>query len=238
MAAEITAEGVTAAWVLDTLSAAYGPTPAWWPAETPFEVCIGAILVQNTTWTQTARAIGRLKEAGALDPGALLALPVGDLEELVRPSGTYRQKARRLTVFANHLLTRWGGDLTAMFAQPTEAMRAELRGIWGIGEETADAIALFAGGHPVFIVDAYTTRISRRLGLVPEDATRAAVRAAYLDALPHNVAGMRDAHAHFVMHAKSFCRTAPRCAGCPLAPRCAYPKEMTDRKEHKNDHVP
>ncbi len=219
------AEGATATWVLETLAAAYGPLPAWWPAETPFEVCVGAILVQNTTWTQTARAIDCLKEAGALDPRALVALPVGELEELVRPSGTYRQKARRLTVFSDHLLTRWDGDLAAMFAQPTEAVRAELRGIWGIGEETADAIALFAGEHPVFIVDAYTTRISRRLGLVSEDATRAAVRAAYTDALPDNAAGMREAHAQFVMHAKTFCRAAPRCAGCPLALRCAYPKE-------------
>jgi len=227
MIAEIAeiAEGATAAWVLDTLAAAYGPSPAWWPAETPFEVCVGAILVQNTTWTQTARAIDRLRDAGALDPGALLALPVGELEELVRPSGTYRQKARRLAIFSDHLCARWGGDLAAMFAQPTETLRAELRAIWGIGEETADAIALFAGGHPAFIVDAYTTRISRRLGLVLEDATRAAVRGAYADALPNDTAGMRDTHAHFVMHATTFCRATPRCAGCPLAPRCAYPKE-------------
>ncbi len=221
----MTVEGATAAWVRDALAAAYGPLPAWWPAETPFEVCVGAILVQNTTWTQTARAVDRLKAVGALDPGTLLALPVGELEELVRPSGTYRQKARRLAVFSGHLLTRWGGDLAAMFAQPTESLRAELRGIWGIGEETADAIALFAGEHPVFIVDAYTTRITRRLGLVGEDATRAAIRAAYTDALPDDAVGMRELHARFVMHAKTFCRAAPRCAGCPLAPRCAYPKE-------------
>lgn len=218
-------EEATAAWALHALAAAYGPLPAWWPAETPFEVCVGAILVQNTTWIQTERAVTRLKEAGALDPAAILALPPEELEAYVRPSGTYRQKARRLVTFCDHLFARWGGDLAAMFAQPTERLRAELRGIWGIGEETADSIALFAAHHPVFVVDAYTTRISRRLGLVGEDATRAAVRAAYADDSPNDAAGMRDVHARFVIHAKTFCRAAPRCMGCPLTSRCAYPKE-------------
>lgn len=221
----MTATGVTAVWVVDALAVAYGSLPAWWPAETPFEVCVGAILVQNTTWVQTERAVTNLKAAGVLDPAAILALPSGELEELVRPSGTYRQKARRLAVFCDHLFTRWGGDLAAMFAQPTAALRAELLGIWGIGEETADSICLFAAHHPAFIVDAYTTRITRRLGLVPEGATRAAVRHALAPALPDNATGMRELHAHFVTHAKTWCRAVPRCAGCPLATRCAYPKE-------------
>lgn len=219
------AEGAAAAWTLGTLASAYGPLPAWWPAETPFEVCVGAILVQNTTWLQAERAIDRLKAAHALDPRAILALPPQELEELVRPSGTYRQKARRLIGFCDHLCTNWQCDLTAMFAQPTQTLRAELRGLWGIGEETADSIALFAGNHPVFIVDAYTTRIGRRTGLVGEDATRAAVRAAFQPVLPRTAPEMREVHALFVTHAKTFCRAAPRCAGCPLAPRCAYPRE-------------
>lgn len=224
MTGAMDADGL-AGWALGTLAAAYGALPAWWPAETLFEVCVGAILVQNTTWLQTERAIVRLKAAAALTPDALLALPPGELEELVRPSGTYRQKARRLITFCDHLVTRWGGDLGAMCAQPTELLRAELRGIWGIGEETADSIALFAGRHPVFIVDAYTTRITRRLGLVAESGTHTAVRNAFAGVLPPDAAGMQEVHARFVMHAKTFCRATPRCAGCPLAPRCAYPKE-------------
>lgn len=218
-------DGVTAGWVRGALAAAYGPLPGWWPAESPFEVCVGAILVQNTTWMQTERAVARLKAAGMLSPGAILALPQGELEELVRPSGTYRQKARRLVAFCDHLFAHWGGDLAAMFAQPTTAVRAELLGIWGIGEETADSISLFAAHKPAFIVDAYTTRITRRLGLVPEDATRAMVCTALAPALPDDAAGMRELHAHFVTHAKTWCRAVPRCGGCPLATRCAYPKE-------------
>ncbi len=217
---------VTAGWVREALAAAYGPLPAWWPAESPFEVIVGAILVQNTTWTQTERAVAQLKAAGVLEPSAILALPPGELEALVRPSGTYRQKARRLVAFCEHLYAHhWGGDLAAMLAQPVAPLRAELFGIWGIGEETADSICLFAAHKPALIVDAYTTRITRRLGLVPEDATRAVVRAALAPALPDSADGMRELHAHFVTHAKTWCRAAPRCAGCPLATRCAYPKE-------------
>lgn len=218
-------DAVTPAWTLDTLAEAYGPQPAWWPAETPFEVCVGAILVQNTTWRQVERAIENLKAAGAMNPHALRALPPEALENLVRPSGTFRQKARRLHAFCDHLFARWDGDLAAMFAQDGPALRAELRGIWGIGEETADAITLFGAHRPAFIVDAYTTRITRRLGLVAEDATRAMVRAAYAPVLPDDPAALRDIHALFVTHAKAACRTAPRCFTCPLAARCAYPRE-------------
>ncbi len=215
----------SAVWVIETLDAVYGVQTAWWPAESPFEVCVGAILVQNTTWLQVERALGYLRAAGALDPTVLYALPPGELESLVRPSGTYRQKARRLLAFCDHLFIHWGGDLAAMFAQPADVLRAELRGIWGIGDETADAITLFAAHKPAFIVDAYTTRITRRVGLVGEDGTREAVRAAYAAVLPDDSAALRDIHARFVTHAKTFCRSVPRCAGCPLAPRCRYPKE-------------
>jgi endonuclease III related protein len=186
-------EGATVRWLADTLAEAYGPQEAWWPAESPFEVCVGAILVQNTTWQQVARAIANLKAAGALNPVALLALPPGAVEDLVRPSGTFRQKARRLEAFCHHLLTRWNADLPAMFAQDTDVLRAELLGIWGIGEETADAIVLFAAHKPAFIVDAYTTRIVRRLGLVSEGGTRHAVHALFTDALPANAPVMRHA---------------------------------------------
>lgn len=212
----------TAAWMLDALAAAYGPLADWWPAETPFEVCVGAILVQNTAWEQAARAIANLRAAGALDPAPVVGMPPGDLEALLRPSGTFRQKARRLRGFCAHLFDRWGGDLTAMLAQDAASLRAELLALWGIGEETADAIVLFAARKPAFIVDAYTTRIARRVGLVPDRATRHALRAVFLGALPPDADTMRAAHALLVTHAKMHCRATPCCSGCPLAARCAY----------------
>jgi endonuclease-3 related protein len=212
-------------WLHDALAAAYGPQDEWWPAESRFEVCIGAILVQNTAWQQAARGIANLKAAGALDPAALVALPTGDLEALLRPSGMYRQKAQRLKEFCQHLFAYWGGDLDTMLAQEAGLLRAELLGIWGIGEETADAIALFAARHPAFIVDAYTTRIVRRVGLVPEDGTRHDVRTIFTAALPPNAATMAEMHALLVTHAQMHCRTTPICPGCPLAARCAYWKE-------------
>ncbi len=215
----------TIPWLRDALAAAYGPQTAWWPAESPFEVCVGAILVQNTTWRQVVRAIANLKAAGALDPDAMLALPTEAMEDLVRPSGTFRQKARRLAVFCCHIAMRWDGDFAAMLAQDGATLRAELLGIWGIGEETADAIALFAAHRPAFIVDAYTTRIVRRLGLVAEGSTRHEVRRLFTGALPHDAAPMREMHALLVTHATAHCLATPRCIGCPLADRCDYRKE-------------
>jgi endonuclease-3 related protein len=215
----------TIAWLHDALATAYGPQPSWWPAESPFEVCVGAILVQNTTWRQVARAIANLKAAGVLNPAAILALPAETIENLVRPSGTFRQKARQLETFCRQIMTRWGGDLAAMLAQDGAMLRVELLGIWGIGEETADAIVLFAAHQPAFIVDAYTTRIVRRLGCVADDGTRHDVRRLFTDALPHDAAIMREMHALLVTHAITHCRATPLCIGCPLTDRCAYWKE-------------
>lgn len=215
----------TVPWLYDALADAYGSQAAWWPAESPFEICVGAILVQNTTWQQVARAIANLKAAGALDLGALLALPPERIEALVRPSGTFRQKARRLETFCRHILMRWDGDLAAMLAQEGDALRAELLGIWGIGEETSDAITLFAAHRPAFIVDAYTTRIIRRLGLVADDDTRHDVRRLCTEALSHDAVVLSEMHALLVTHAKAHCRATPLCIGCPLADRCAYLKE-------------
>ncbi len=215
----------TIPWLHERLAAAYGPQTAWWPAESPFEVCVGAILVQHTTWQQVARAIANLKAAGALDPTAAFALSAETMENLVRPSGTFRQKARRLAGFCRQIMTRWDGDLAAMLGQDGVMLRAELLGIWGIGEETADAILLFAAHQPAFIVDTYTARIVRRLGCVADDNTRHAVRSLFTDALPHDAAIMREMHALLVTHAKAHCRATPLCSGCPLTDRCAYWKE-------------
>jgi endonuclease III related protein len=144
-----------------TLSRAWGPQH-WWPAETPFEVIAGAILTQNTSWTNVERALGNLRAAGVLSPEGIRGLAVDQLELLVRPSGYFRQKAQRLKSFIAFLDQKHGGSLDAMLAGSTQQLRAELLALNGIGPETADSILLYAGHHPIFVVDAYTRRVLER----------------------------------------------------------------------------
>ncbi len=142
----------------------------WWPAESPFEVVLGAYLTQNTAWTNVELAMANLRGAGAMSVEGIRRTTLEDLEQLVRPAGYFRQKAARLKMFVAHLDSAHKGLLEAMFAQPTEALRGELLGLTGIGPETADSILLYAGGHEVFVVDTYTRRIFERHGLA-EKAT-------------------------------------------------------------------
>jgi endonuclease-3 related protein len=199
----------------DRLHRRYGPQ-RWWPARSRFEVVVGAILTQNAAWRNAERAIGRLRAAGALDLRGVLALPWARLAALLRPSGTFRLKARRLRAFARHVARRQGGRLARLLALPLPALRAELRGIAGIGPETADAIALYAAGRPIFVVDAYTRRILARHRLVTPDADSTAVQAFLMAHLPHDPALFNEFHALLVRVGKDHCRTRPRCEGCPL----------------------
>jgi endonuclease-3 related protein len=144
-----------------TLARSWGPQH-WWPAETPFEVIVGAILTQNTSWKNVERAMASLRSAGALSVAAIGAVPLPELQELVRSSGYYRQKAQRLKDFVNFIAANHGGSVEAMLATPTAQLRAELLSLKGIGEETADSILLYAGNHEIFVVDAYTRRILER----------------------------------------------------------------------------
>jgi len=144
-----------------TLSRAWGKQH-WWPAETPFEVIVGAILTQNTSWTNVEPAIASLRAAGKLSVEGIRGVPETKLEELIRSSGHFRQKAQRLKNFVAFLDARCGGSLERMFALPTEQLRADLLALNGIGPETADSILLYAGNHAVFVVDAYTLRILER----------------------------------------------------------------------------
>jgi endonuclease III related protein len=140
----------------------------WWPAETPFEVIVGAYLTQNTAWTNVEKALINLRKARALSIEAIRALTLSRLERLIRPSGYFRQKAQRLKTFIAFLDQQYGGSLENMFSQPTEKLRAELLSLHGVGRETADSILLYAGNHPVFVVDAYTRRILDRHRILPE----------------------------------------------------------------------
>lgn len=193
----------------------------WWPGETAFEVCLGAILVQNTAWTNAARALDALRGANLLSYQALRNLPAEDLAPLIRPSGTYNLKARRLRAFLDFLGAAYGGDVAAMAAEPAEDLRGKLLAVRGIGRETADSIALYAAGLPLFVVDAYTRRVFGRLGVLSGGEAYDDVQAFFMSRLPREAPLFNDYHAQIVLLGKDVCRTRPRCAECVLQDVCA-----------------
>jgi len=202
--------------VYEKLFARYGPQH-WWPGETPFEVMIGAILTQNTAWTNVDRAIRNLKAASVLNAAALRELPQVELATLIRPSGYFNAKARKLKELVRWLGERCADDLDVLFATETSPLRKELLNVHGIGEETADSILLYAGGKPVFVIDAYTRRILERLGLQPPHGNRYAdFQGLFMEDLPPDARLFNEYHALIVRLGKESCRPAPCCADCPL----------------------
>jgi len=197
----------------------------WWPAESPLEMCVGAILVQNTTWTQASQAVARLKSAGMLEsPETLRRAPPERLEAAIRCSGTYRVKARRLRAFAALVCEEHGGRLENLWQGATESVRQRLLAVPGIGPETADCMLLYAGGHPQFVVDAYTRRIFRRHRWIAEHEEDSTLR----KICERSLGGGRrervldlwqDFHAQMVAAGKTHCGARQaRCEGCPLKP--------------------
>ncbi len=205
----------------ETLTAALGPMH-WWPARTPFEVIVGAILTQNTAWVNVERAITKLRKARLLTPRALERVPSPKLARYIRSSGYFRQKAKKLKVFVGFLRRDFGGSLARMFRTPTAELRERLLAVHGIGPETADSILLYAGNHPVFVVDAYTKRILQRHGLAGEKAGYEEVRALFENNLPRDAKLYNEYHALLVNVGKNWCRTKePQCDQCPLGPYLA-----------------
>lgn len=195
----------------------------WWPGETPFEVCVGAILTQNTAWTNVEKAIDNLKRKNLLTPKALFSLPDEQLAELIRPSGYFNLKAKRLKGFLRFLENDCGGSLDRLFAEPLESLRPRLLSVYGIGPETADSILLYAGHKPAFVVDAYTCRIFSRLGYVEEGVSYHAMQQVFTRRLPPDVKLFNEYHALLVALGKDYCRPKhPRCGGCPLSDICKY----------------
>lgn len=193
----------------------FGPQH-WWPGQTPFEVIVGAILTQNTNWTNVEKAIGNIRDAGALSPQGLHALTVEELAELIRPAGYYNIKARRLANFLDWLFDACGGNLDALANRNPSMLREQLLDIRGIGPETADSILLYAFGMPVFVVDAYTCRILGRHRLLEEPADYESVREMMESLVPRDAALYNEFHALLVRLGKEYCRTRARCPGCPL----------------------
>jgi len=198
------------------LTAKLGPQH-WWPARSPFEVIVGAILTQNTNWANVERAIANLRRERLLSPLAIERVPLRRLSILVRPSGYFRQKAKKLKAFVGFLRCEYRGSLARMFRTPTAELREKLLGVYGIGPETADSILLYAGKKDVFVVDAYTKRIFERHGWAGEKDEYEEMRTLLENNLPRDAALYNEFHAQFVQVGKNWCRPRePRCWECPL----------------------
>lgn len=200
----------------------YGPLH-WWPADSPFEVAVGAILTQNAAWTNVEYAISNLKESGRLSARGIAETTLAELEVLIRPSGFYRQKALRLQGFAQHLLQHWQGDIGKLCDGPLDEARERLLALSGIGPETADSILLYAANRASFVIDAYTRRIFHRIGLLHGRENYDELRRLFMQALPADTASYNEFHAQIVNLAKDFCKKRqPRCTKCPLHSDCLH----------------
>lgn len=198
------------------MAAALGPSD-WWPARTPFEMAVGAILAQNTNWANAAKAVKNLEDSGAFSATGLLALPVATLEALCRPAGHFRVKAARLRNLLAFVCERLDGDIEALGRWDLEEARAGLLAVRGVGPETADSILLYGLGFPSFVVDAYTARICIRHAWVPEEVGYDELRALFMDALPAEASLFNELHAQLVRVGNGWCRPrTPRCEACPL----------------------
>ncbi len=200
----------------------FGPRH-WWPGDTPLEVMVGAILTQNTAWTNVEKAIANIKNAKVLHVERILALSHARLAALLRPSGYFNIKTKRLKSFLNFYKDHFGARVAKMKREPLHELRKQLLEVRGVGPETADSILLYALGKPVFVVDAYTKRIFSRLGLISEASDYHQVQDFFMTHLPHETALFNDYHAQIVQLGKEICKkTKPRCAICPVLVYCRY----------------
>ncbi len=204
--------------IYDTMLRRYG-AQAWWPGETPFEIMVGAVLTQNTAWTNVERAIANLKQAGALSPEVIAQAHPKRLAQWLKPSGYFNIKAKRLRAFCRWYLARGGYDALAKMS--TATLRAALLEVYGVGPETADDILLYAFQRPVFVIDAYTRRIFARLGLIDGDEDYETLRLWFERYLRGEHDLYNEYHALIVTHGKDICRPRPRCGECVLGRTCS-----------------
>ena len=210
----------------------HGPQ-GWWPGESRFEVIVGAILTQSTAWTNVEKALDSMRAAGCWSFEAIAALPESDLATVIRSSGYYNAKARKLQAFALHLLENYDGDLDRLFDKALGELRTELLSIHGIGEETADDILVYAAGKPSFVIDSYTRRVvdRLRLGNAPEgrNPNYSDYQALFHEHLPTEITLFNEYHALLDHHAKVTCtKRDPRCGACALAELCPTGKQSID----------
>jgi endonuclease-3 related protein len=201
--------------VYQRLLEAFGPQD-WWPAESPFEVIVGAVLTQNTSWKNVELAIENLRSADLLDVVKLDQVTHAKLAALIRPAGYFRLKATRLKNVARFIRQHYGGSLDAMFSADTLQLRQQLLSINGVGPETADSILLYAGGHRSFVIDSYTGRVAKRHGWIEPDADYDDLKRMFESSLDPDVELFNEFHALLVVVGKEFCRPTPKCEACPL----------------------
>lgn len=206
--------------IYNRLFTAYGPQH-WWPADGPFEVIIGAILTQSTAWGNVEKSIITLKDRDALSPEVLRQLNTKELAEMVYPSGYYNAKSLKIKAFVQWLGENWHDDLDSLFALDIPQLRHTLLGLYGIGEETADSIILYAARKTVFVIDAYTRRIISRLGLASPAWSYSALQELFMRHLPLDEGLFNEYHALLVRHGKDSCKKRPLCEGCCLYSICS-----------------
>ncbi len=215
--------------IYQTLHQQYGPQ-GWWPIQreykkrehlTPeeqFEICVGAILTQNTAWKNVQKALEQLRQHDALTKDAIRTLSAEQLAQLIRSSGYHNQKAKKLKAFI------------AFLDSGKEITRAHLLEVWGLGNETVDSMLLYAYQEPVFVIDAYTKRIFARLGLCDEKTSYPALQALFHEHLPKDHQLFNEYHALLVEHAKRFCKKEPACKECPLQNICNYGQDYLRKR--------
>jgi len=192
----------------------------WWPGETPFEICLGAILTQNTSWRNVEKALTALRKQSLLSFGALKSLSQSRIAPIIRSSGCFNIKAKRVRAFVDFLGREFDGRVENMRAEDGGVLREKLLAVDGVGPETADSILLYGVGVPFFVVDAYTRRIFSRLGCLPEGLGYDDAQAFFIRNLPRQVNLYNDYHAQIVVLGKQVCRARPRCSECPLDDLC------------------
>ncbi len=200
----------------------FGGVGSWWPKDRPFEVIIGAILTQQSTWTNVEKALSNLKEANVLTPKDIVELPLDDLKQIIKPSGFFNQKAERLRKISEYLLVTYGGELELLFSKDKKILRKELLELNGIGDETADSIILYAAEKTEFVVDAYTKRIYSRLKIVEEKIRYDDLKKYIINEIPEDLLIYQEFHGLIILLGKNICKKNPNCKECPLSSGCNY----------------
>ena len=207
--------GETLLEIYQLLYDAFGPQH-WWPGETQFEIAAGAILTQNTNWTNVEKAISNLKDEGLLSFDRLFSISIADLAKEIRPAGYYNIKAKRLKNLIHFIADRYDGNLVDLLNEGTDRLREGLLSVNGVGPETADSIILYAANRPLFVIDAYTHRILSRHGMAEEEANYHELQELFMDHLPEEEPLFNEFHALIVQAGKNYCRRNPLCEDCPL----------------------
>ena len=203
----------------DRLRDFYGPQ-SWWPAGSEMEMVFGALLVQNTAWTGARKALDNLIGAELLNPAAIHATPEATVAELIRPSGYFNSKARKLKAFAAMVMNETGGSLEELLRRPLNELRPLLLGTYGFGPETADSVCLYAARHPAFVIDAYTRRLLTRLDWLNDTPSYNVLREAFMSAVEPDTESYAEYHALVITHMKHTCKKRPVCGECPLLDLC------------------